>query len=275
MVKFFGISVVAAAVILLAGCSNNQASAPGYGTLNVRMTDDPGDFDQVNLVVTQVSARVEDFDPDTTDVDSTDFDDDDGGWIVLESDPATFDLMTLQNGEFVTIGSAVVPAGHYTEIRLKLGSGSNVVVDGVTHSLVVPSGMQSGLKLKGGFDVPAGGVIDLALDFDAGRSVFQNGTGQYMLKPVIKILAARAAGGITGYVSPAGVGATIYATQPPDTLGSARAAADGRFTLAVLSAGTYDLAVRPDAGYRDTTLYGVTVESGLTGSVGTIELTPQ
>jgi hypothetical protein len=97
--------------------------------MNVRMTDDPGTFDQVNLVITQVSARVEDFDPDTTDVDTTDADgedDDGGGWIVLENDAATFDLMTLQNGQFATIGSALVPAGHYTEIRLKLGAGSNV-----------------------------------------------------------------------------------------------------------------------------------------------------
>jgi len=279
MGKLFGMAVMAAVVILLAGCSsNNHASAPGFGTLNVHMTDDPGDFDQVNLVVTQVSARVEDFDPDTTDVDTTDVDEADdggGGWIVLEGDPATFDLMTLQNGQFVTIGSAVVPAGHYTEIRLKLGSGSNVVVDGVTHSLTVPSGMSSGYKLKGSFDVPSGGVVDIALDFDAARSVFQTGAGQYMLKPVVKILAARVAGGISGFISPAGAGATIYATQPPDTIGSARAAADGHFMLAVLGAGSYDLAVHPDSGYRDTTLFGVSVESGQTANVGTIELTPR
>ena len=278
MGKLFGISVVAAAVILFAGCSSDHASAPGYGTMNVRMTDDPGEFDQVNLVITQVSARAEDFDPDTTDVDTTDADgedDDGGGWIVLENDPATFDLMTLQNGQFATIGSALVPAGHYTEIRLKLGAGSNVVVDGVTHSLVVPSGMQSGLKLKGSFDVPTGGVFDIALDFDAGRSIFQTGTGQYMLKPVIKILAVRVAGGITGHLLPAGVGATIYATQLPDTAGSARAAADGHFMLAVLSAGSYDLTVHPDSGYRDTTLFGVSVETGLTRDVGGIQLTPR
>jgi hypothetical protein len=268
MGKRFGISAVAAVVILMTGCSSDQASAPGYGTMTVRMTDDPGDFDQVNLVITQVSARVEDFDTDTTDVD------DDGEWIVLENDPDTFDLMTLQNGHFATIGSALVPAGHYTEVRLKLGSGSNVVVDGVTHPLVVPSGMQSGLKLKGSFDVPAGGVLDISLDFDAGRSIFQTGTGQYMLKPVIKILAARIAGGITGNLLPAGVNATIYAMQLPDTAGSSRAAADGHFTLAVLSAGNYDLAVRPDSGYRDTTLFGVSVEAGLMKDVGTIQLTP-
>jgi len=243
--------------------------------MNVRMTDDPGTFDQVNLVITQVSARVEDFDPDSSDVDSTDFDDDDGGWIVLENDAATFDLMTLQNGQFATIGSALVPAGHYSEVRVKLGAGSNVVVDGVTHSLVVPSGMQSGLKLKGSFDVPTGGVFDIALDFDAGRSIFQTGTGQYMLKPVIRILAVRVAGGITGHVLPAGVPATIYATQLPDTVGSARAAADGHFMLAVLSAGSYDLTVHPDSGYRDTTLFGVSVETGLTRDVGGIQLTPR
>ena len=63
-----------------------------------------------------------------------------------------------------------MPAGHCTQIRLKLGAGSNVVVDGVTYPLTVPSGLQSGYKLVGEFDVPASGLVELALDLDAARS---------------------------------------------------------------------------------------------------------
>jgi len=253
--------------LFLAGCSNNSTN-PRFGTMNVRMTDDPGNFDHVNLVITQVSTRMED--ADTTGTDSTE-----GGWVVLKNSAATYDLIALQNGVFATIGTGALPAGHYTQIRLKLGAGSTVVVDGVTYPLTVPSGRQSGLKLVGNFDVPAGGTIDVALDFDASRSIHQTGAGQYMLKPVIKILSTRVAGSITGHIAPAGQPATIYAFQSPDTLGSARAGADGSFTLAVLSPGVYEVAVRPDSAYRDTSLTNVSVVAGQTTNVGTVQLTHQ
>jgi hypothetical protein len=252
---------------VLAGCSSSP-SGTSNGTLNVRMTDAPGDFESVNLVITQVSAHLEGGGAES-DTDST------SGWVVLNSTPATYDLLTLRNGVFVTIGAGLVPAGHYTQVRLKLGEGSNVVIDGVTHPLTVPSGLQSGLKLVGPFDVPAGGVIDLALDFDAARSIHQTGAGAWMLKPTVKVIPFNAAGGITGSVAPAGTEATIYALQPPDTLGSTVAAADGRFTMAALAPGLYSVAFHPAAGFRDTTIAGVAVTTGTTTDVGTVTLTPQ
>jgi hypothetical protein len=94
---------------------------------------------------------------------------------------------------FTTLGVTPVPAGHYTQIRLKLGAGSDVVVDGVTHALVVPSGMQSGLKLIHPFTVPPSGFVDLLLDFDAQHSVAQMGAGTWMLKPTIKITGSSGA----------------------------------------------------------------------------------
>ena len=51
----------------------------------------------------------------------------------------TRDLLELRNGVFAQLAVGNVPAGHYTQVRLHLGAGSNVVVDGVTHPLDVPS----------------------------------------------------------------------------------------------------------------------------------------
>jgi hypothetical protein len=252
------------------GCSGSP-SGPGYGTMTLRMTDAPGDFESVNLVVTQVSAHMDgdsESYPDTADSNS-------GGWIVLNDVPATYDLLELQNGVFVTIGTGTVPAGHYTQVRLKLGAGSTVVIDGATYPLTVPSGLQSGLKLVGSFDVPADGLLDLALDFDAAHSIVQDGTGRYRLKPTVKIMPFSTAGAITGQVAPAGTATTIYAVQAPDTVGSAIAEADGHFTLAVLAPGLYSLALHPASGFRDTSLAGISVVSRTTTDVGTIELTPQ
>lgn len=252
-----------------------------YGTVNVHMTDAPGDFESVNLVITQVSAHlgVDSFEDesDTTETDTTETDD--SGWVVLNDTPATYDLLTLQNGVFVTIGTAKVPSGHYTQVRLKLGAGSTVTIDGVVHPLVVPSGTQTGLKLIGPFDVPAGGTVDIALDFDAARSIHQTGAGSYMLKPTVKVVpftpVSNPTGSIQGVVSPAGTETTIYALQAPDTLGSTAALADGRFTFQALAPGAYSLGFHPASGFRDTTLAAVNVTASDTTDVGTVVLTPQ
>ncbi len=52
-------------------------------------------------------------------------------------DPSLPPPGTLRNGVFTTLALAHVPAEHYTQIRLKLGTGSNVMVGGVTYPLTV------------------------------------------------------------------------------------------------------------------------------------------
>jgi len=247
---------------LLAGCSDDNPTGPGRGQLRVQMTDAPAEIQAVNLVVTEVSARTE-----TSDTTS--------GWQILNATAQTYNLLSLQNGVFATIGDASVPAGTYTQVRLKLGAGSTIVVDGVTYPLTVPSGMQSGLKLNGSFNVPAGGTTDIALDFDASRSIIQNGAGDYILKPVVKIMGVSSAGAIKGVVQPAGVTTSIVAVVA-DTLGTTVAAADGKFTLSVLPAGTYTLRFDPaSTAYRDTVLTGIVVSAGSTTDVDTVALTLQ
>jgi len=248
---------------LLAGCSNNDNSTnPTTGTMRVRMTDAPAEVQAVNLVVTEVSARVAEGQPDSL-----------SGWQVLSTGSKTYNLMNLQNGTFTTIGEAKIPAGTYTQIRLKLGAGSTITVDGTTYPLTVPSGLQSGLKLNGSFLVPSGGTADLAMDFDASRSILQTGAGQYMLKPVIRVMSTSTAGAIRGTVVPSTVSTTIYATQGADTVSTALTNTSGAFMLSVLAPGTYNLGFHPTAGYRDTTVANVLVTAGQTAVVDTMRLT--
>ena len=247
----------------LAGCSKNPSS-PATGTIDVRMTDAPASYDAVNLVVREVAIHGADAGGDST-----------AGWIPLRSDSVTYDLLALRNGVFSTIGTSRVPAGRYTQLRLKLGAGSNVVVGGVAHPIDVPSGLQSGFKLVGSFDVPANGLLDLALDFDAARSIVLNGTGGYTLKPTVRVMPFSTAGAIRGGVSPAGTETAVVALEGADTLGTASAAPDGNFEVSVLPAGTYSLSLHPASGFRDTTLSGVAVGSGSTTDVGSVSLTPQ
>jgi hypothetical protein len=253
-------------ILALSGCSS-KTTGPGFGTISLKMTDAPGEFQAVNLSIIQVSAHLDGMGTEG-ESDST------GGWQVLRSDPMNVDLLSLRNGVFTTLAVAKVPAGHYTQIRLKLGPGSDVVIDGVAHPLTVPSGLQSGYKLVGEFDVPVNGLLELALDFDAARSIVLTGSGTYILKPTVRVMPFSTAGSIKGQVLPDSVATTVYAIQAPDTLGSA-VTSGGFFSVDVLPAGTYSLAFHPSTAYRDTTLAGIVVTSGAATSVGTVQLTPQ
>jgi hypothetical protein len=248
---------------LLAGCSaDRMGTGASLGHVSINLTDSPGNFDQVNLVVDEVSIHRGG--ADTTGTGS--------GWEVLRHDStATFDLLKLRNGVFSKLAVGDVPSGHYTQVRLHLGAGSNVVVDGVAHPLTVPSGMQSGYKLIGEFNVPSGGQVELTLDFDAARSIVQTGNGLYMLRPTCRVIV-NPTGAITGRLLPAGAAATIFAIAGADTAQSSAAGADGHFTLGMLLGGTYSVAIHPDSVYRDTTLSGVNVTAGQTTDVGAVQL---
>jgi len=258
-----GLSALLVALALMAGCSkDNTTAGPGMGTLQMFVTDAPAAIDAVNLVITGVAVRHSGADTVT-------------GWQTLRSDSVSFDLLTLRGGVLAQLASGVIPSGAYDEVRLKLGTGSTVTVDGVVHPLVVPSGSTSGLKVKGPFTVPDGGTIDVAIDFDAARSIHETGSGTWMMRPVIRIVAIASTGSIAGTLSPPDVGASIWALAGVDTVQGTTPVTAGHFTLAGLPPGTYAVRIDADTTHRDTTITGVAVTAGGSTNLGTIPLSPQ
>ena len=266
--------VALVALLATVGCSTSPTSPTSLGSLNsgtvrIRMTDAPGPFDAVNLVVNEVAIHRGL--PDSLEMGG--MSDSLGGWEVLSSRTATYDLMKLRNGLFATLAQGLAPAGHYTQVRLKLGAGSNLVVGGVTYPLTVPSGMQSGYKLVGEFDVPASGLVEVGLDFDAARSIHQTGSGVYLLRPTCRVLPMFDVGGIAGRIVPDSTAAVVYAIAGVDTLAAGFPALDGNFVLTLLKAGTYTVAIHPEAAYRDTSLAGVIVTAQQITQLGDVQLT--
>lgn len=251
-----GLAAAVIAFAVIPGCAS-RPGAPEVGTVTIHMTDAPGAFDAVNLEVLEVAAHR-----------------DGQGWEVLRDVPGMFDLNQLRNGVFARLALATVPAGHYTQLRLKVGDGSNVVMDGVPHPLVIPSGDRSGFKLVGEFDVPAGGGMDVGLDFDAARSIVVAGDGTCTLQPTVRVMPLAAAGAIRGRIYPTNVVAAVEVMQSGAMIGGAETAEDGSFEVSVLPAGVYDVEVRPVAYYLDATVPGVVVRSGATTDIGTVELAP-
>lgn len=254
---------MAAAAVLAVGCSDSTSPDPaGEGRLTLTLVDAPGDYEAVNVVVIGVRAH-------RAGEDST------SGWFTVSDDTFTVDLLTLTDGHGVVIADSLLPAGDYTQIRLLLGEGCNVVVDAQVHPLEVPSGDTSGLKLNHPFTLEDGTVYAATLDFDAHRSIHLTGNGRYIMRPVIRIVVDAVSGRLQGVVDPSAARAMVWAVSGGD---SALAWADsltGAFAFATLTEGIYDVSVVPTVpGWADSTLAGVVVDAGATTDLGTIALTP-
>lgn len=240
-------------------CSKNPSEpGPAMGTLRINLTDAPSDFEEVNITFSEISAHI------------------DSAWVTVQGEPVTVNLLEWNNGKSIVIGSAEVPAGHYTQIRLKIDQ-AEVVVDGQSRTMTVPSGAQTGLKLISEFTIPEGSTFELVLDFDAERSVVTTGppnnpTG-YKLKPTIRVIPAAITGSISGTVLNPEHLPVAYAFAGADTVTSTAVNPnDGTFILAFLPETTYTVSVQDTLG-QSFEQENVQVVAGDDQALGVITLT--
>jgi hypothetical protein len=59
----------------------------------------------------------------------------------------------------------------------------------ITENLIIPSSAQTGIKLTHPFEIIEGQTTELTLDFDAQKSIFINGNGEYRMQPTIKVIS--------------------------------------------------------------------------------------
>jgi len=217
-------------VFALIGCSKNPENPEGTGQLKISLTDAPANFDAVNITFSEISAHI------------------DSEWVTVRRDPITVNLLEWNNGQSIVIGTAEVPAGHYTQIRLKIDR-AEVVVEGQTHPLTVPSGAQTGLKLIAEFTIPEGSTFELVLDFDANRSIVTTGPPNnpngFKLKPTIRVVPKAITGSISGTVANPANLPTAFALAGTDTITSTPVDKNtGAFMLAFLLEGSYTISIR-------------------------------
>jgi hypothetical protein len=180
-----------AAVALALGCGGEGNFDPSSwrggmtGRMEVRLVDAPTDWKEVWVTVIHVDAHVAG-----------------AGWKTIASQRATVDLMKLQNGTFALLGVTQLPAGKLTQIRLYTDeAGPNYVVtpDGLMHPLKVPSGPESGIKLKLGLDLEPCATGNITLDFDGHKSIWTHPKGagsgdEWILRPVVRLKSVDATG---------------------------------------------------------------------------------
>ena len=221
--RIAGASLVAS-VLIAAGCGGGGGiggTGQDAGTMRVSIGDAPAcGYEAVNVTIERVRVNQ-----------SPTAGDDDGGWSEVMLSPARrIDLLTLTNGVLEDLGQTSLPAGRYTQLRLVLAANdaahplanSVVPVGGQETALESPSAQQTGLKLNLDVEVPVGKVVDLALDFDACRSVVRLGnSGRYNLKPVLSATTVLSDAGqrVVGYVAPSmAIAGTTVSVQSAGTI---------------------------------------------------------
>src|SRR5690606_31685127 len=133
--------------------------------------------------------------------------------------------------------------------------------------------MQSGLKFNIHQDLAVNGVYRMWIDFDAARSIVEQGNGSYSLKPVIRTYLEETDGRIRGVVLPSAAEPVVYAIHGTDT-SIALPDLNGHFLLAGMPEGYYHLWAKAgdQSGYQDLHLDSVQVQFGIESNVDTLLL---
>jgi hypothetical protein len=157
--------------IFVVGCSDSDVTTAGNdspgdaeGTLRVMLTDAPVDLLESALVTISRIYLV------AADADS--------GFVELlpeGEDPKTYDLLLLQDGIEALLADTPVPEDSYAQLRLVVDEATVTLADGyefrdgtTSRTLHVPSGQQSGIKIKLAepIVIEEGVILIVVVDFD-------------------------------------------------------------------------------------------------------------
>jgi hypothetical protein len=225
--------------------------------IQVWLTDDPGDYQQVNIDL----QRVE--------INSTESE---NGWQSVNLSARIYNLLDLTNGKETLLGDLDLPAGRLAQIRLVLGENNTLKLNDEIYPLSTPSGQQSGLKLQMHQVLTEGITYKILLDFDAAKSVIQTGNEAYSLAPVIRVLTEAQNGAIKGKVEPVAGNVSISVMSGEETITTTFSDENGEFLVQNLEAGTYRLLFDApgDGSLKEKT--DVVVELGAVTDVGVISV---
>jgi hypothetical protein len=237
------------------GCSTDESRC----RLEVRLTDSPGDYEEVNIDIQGVEIHRAEGNQSS-------------GWVSLDVQEGVYNILTLTNGLDTLLGSAELPSGRVSQIRLILGSNNSVKVDGSVYALDAPSSQQSGLKLNVQTQMSPGVTYVITLDFDAARSIVVTGNGGYKLKPVIRAITEATSGAIKGQVSPVEADPAVFALDGTDTVATAYSDSLGFFLLRAVPAGTYRVTFDPKVGFVPKQVDDVAVTIGNTTDLGLVQI---
>lgn len=273
--KKFKFMAIAAMVVMLGFQSCNSDDESNTARVQLKLVDAPGDYLEVNVVIVDIQYNNSDSE---------------AGWASFgkpEDYPINVDLTTLIAGNNLLLADQIVPSGMLKQIRLVLGDGNTLKIEGqeAMMPLNTPSAMQSGLKLNMNATLEPGFSYTFILDWDVQKSVVMAGTsGMYNLKPVIRVNAEVNSGSIEGNVSGEFLvnGLSVFNDLEDVTVevydnadvyvAESSTNAEGDFLIQGLAAGDYKLKIVNQAAYDDYVSDPITVTVGTVNSIAPIVL---
>lgn len=307
--------ILIAATLIISSCEPSEAPSQMEGTANVqfKLIDYPADYDAVLIDVVGLKYKLdtttendteeyeddgeyegeddaeenEDDDESTSDSrifhsgdddDDDDYEDDNSTWVAVALEPMVYDLLKLNNGTQALLADVDIPAGRLKGVRVMLGNNNRIVVDGDTIDLKVPSGTESGIKIKVDALLEEAKDYEVIVDFDAAKSVRKTGSGKYILKPVIRVCIKATSesevfGSISGVVFPADLNTVVYAVDNEEDSVSAIPEENGAYLIEMLNVGDYFVVAIPDeaSGHEPITVAPVNVMADQITELDTIK----
>ena len=261
------ISIIAGFGLLFGACEKNNDMAEqttDQGTMKVSMTDAPANYNALNVRINKAEVYLEG-----------------QGWVQLENRAQQFDVLELNNGQTIEIASSTqLRAGTYSRLRLEFAQEVNLTT---LASVGLPGSEAEGtfqlmwkgsntLEIEINEQVEIGSQTDVLLDFDAARSVMEDGN-DYYIQPVIRYVQNTSTG-ISGQLE--GSAQAMIIARNGEFEASAYAAVDGEFMIRGLADGTYDLTIEylqnvdGQLEYGEKEVRDVTVTQGHITMLGTV-----
>lgn len=203
--------------------------------------------------------------------------DSNGAWLTIPlKTTSEIDLLHYQDGLTAPLAAlSQVPLGTYSQTRLILSESSPprlVDLTGVEHSLKVPSGSESGLKINVPISVESGVAKSMVIDFDLRKSIKlagneNNPNSKYILKPVLRLIDPLAAGSLSGTVTNGDIvclyaaGVTRDSSDDCDNAVASGKVKNSLIKISFIPAGTYSLRIFKD-GMMQRDVTDIKIEAG-------------
>ncbi len=206
--KILTFGLLAALGFGLAACGGSSEPKDTTGRISLGVSDGPvHDANKVCVVFSEIEFKsgadsfVETLD--LTSVNLLDFQGVNAAPLLINFELPAGNYQWMRLGVNAVLGGTGGTGDDPTSVECQ-GDDSYIVMDsGSVHNLYIPSGFETGLKLVGGFTVPAGGAADFTAEFDLMKSVTapRGLEPDVVLRPTIRLVNNVEVGTLTGEVS--------------------------------------------------------------------------
>ncbi len=243
--------------------------------VDIYLSDAPWNFKNVYIDILKVEVKVDSDSSSVDDDDKDDKDDDDddhkqkkddyGEWKDIGFTAQRVDVLKLQNGVELLLGSTTIPT-EIEKVRFTLGPNSSVVDSlGTTHTLTIMTRVPNLLYIKIDDDHCDDDSIrnlqNIRIDFVVDQSIFYE-NGKYVLRPFMRPFGELKFGELEGEIKPEGLKAKITVSNTQgDKYSAYTEKKDGKFRIRGIKPGSYTVLIEA-TGKQSVTLKDVQIKSG-------------